>query len=196
MGEVTYRVPSLRLLDGQQIDGQQTIEKIREYGSIRLFEERSQLVKPDFKLTMENVSSVAQICRRLDGIPLAIELAAGRVNIFSTEQIAKQLIERFHILAGGSRTALPRHQTIRASMDWSWNLLTDSERILLQRLSVFIGGWTLDAAELVCNGDGIETNLISEVMIQLTQKSLVVVNQKIWKREALSSARYNPSICA
>ncbi len=171
MGEVTYRVPSLQLLDGQQ-----AIEKIREYESIRLFEERCQLVQPDFKLTMENVASVAQICNRLDGIPLAIELAAGRVNIFSTEQIAIQLNECFRILTGGSRTALPRQQTIRASMDWSWNLLTDSERFLLQRLSVFAGGWTLDAAELVCNGDGIETNRVSEVMIQLAKKSLVIVN--------------------
>jgi non-specific serine/threonine protein kinase len=172
MGEVTYRVPSLQLLDGQQ-----AIEKIREYESIRLFEERCQLVQPDFKLTMENVASVVQICNRLDGIPLAIELAAGRVNIFSTEQISIQLNECFRILTGGSRTALPRQQTIRASMDWSWNLLTDLERILLQRLSVFAGGWTLDAAELVCNGDGIETNRVSEVMIQLAKKSLVIVNQ-------------------
>lgn len=172
MGEVTYRVPSLQLLDGQQ-----AIEKIREYESIRLFEERGQLVQPDFKLTVENVASVDHICNRLDGIPLAIELAAGRVNIFTTEQIATQLNECFRILTGGSRTALPRQQTIRASMDWSWNLLTDSERILLQRLSVFAGGWTLDAAELVCNGDGIETNQVSEVMIQLADKSLVLVNQ-------------------
>ena len=172
MGEVIYRVPSLQLMDSQQ-----ALEKIREYESIRLFEERCQLVQPDFKLTLENVASVAQICNRLDGIPLAIELAAGRVNIFTTEQIATQLNECFRILTGGSRTALPRQQTIRASMDWSWNLLTDSERILLQRLSVFAGGWTLDAAELVCNGDGIETNRVSEVMIQLAEKSLVIVNQ-------------------
>jgi len=172
MGEVTYRVPSLQLMDSQQ-----ALEKIREYESIRLFEERSQLVQPDFKLTLENVASVAQICNRLDGIPLAIELAAGRVNIFLPEQIAIQLNECFRILTGGSRTALPRQQTIRASMDWSWNLLNDSERILLQRLSVFAGGWTLDAAELVCNGDGMETNQVSEVMIQLADKSLVLVNQ-------------------
>ena len=172
MGEVTYRVPSLQLMDSQQ-----ALEKIREYESIRLFEDRSQLVQPDFKLTLENVASVAQICNRLDGIPLAIELAAGRVNIFLPEQIAIQLNECFRILTGGSRTALPRQQTIRASMDWSWNLLNDSERILLQRLSVFAGGWTPDAAELVCNGDGMETNQVSEVMIQLADKSLVLVNQ-------------------
>jgi predicted ATPase/DNA-binding XRE family transcriptional regulator len=181
MGEVTYRVPSLQLLDGQQ-----AIEKIREYESIRLFEERGQLVQPDFKLTLENVASVAQICNLLDGIPLAIELAAGRVNIFSPEQIAIQLNECFRILTGGSRTALPRQQTIRASMDWSWDLLTDSERILLQRLSVFAGGWTLEAAEFVCNGDGMETNRVSEVMIQLVEKSLVIVDQG-----SVSAGRYH-----
>ncbi len=172
MGEVTYRVPSLQLLDGEQ-----AIEKIREYESIRLFEERGQLVQPDFKLTLENVASVVQICNRLDGIPLAIELAAGRVNIFSPEQIAIQLNECFRILTGGSRTALPRQQTMRASMDWSWDLLTDPERLLLQRLSVFAGGWTLEAAEFVCNGAGLEMNRVSEGLIQLAEKSLVMVDQ-------------------
>jgi predicted ATPase/DNA-binding XRE family transcriptional regulator len=178
MGEVTYQVPSLQLLDGQQ-----AIEKIREYESIRLFEERCQLVQPDFKLTMKNVASVAQICSRLDGIPLAIELAAGRVNIFSTEQIANQLDECFRILTGGSRTALPRQQTIHASIDWSWNLLAGSERTLLQRLSVFAGGWTLESAEFVCNGDGMEINRVSELMIQLAEKSLLVIE----RREAMET---------
>ena len=172
MGEVTYRVPSLQLLDGEQ-----AIEKIREYESIRLFEERGQLVQPDFKLTLENVASVVQICNRLDGIPLAIELAAGRVNIFSPEQIAAQLNECFRILTGGSRSALPRQQTLRASMDWSWDLLTDPERILLQRLSVFAGGWTLEAAEFVCTGAGLEKNRVAEGLIQLAEKSLVIVDQ-------------------
>ncbi len=170
MGEVTFRVPSLQLLDGPQ-----AIEKTRRYESIRLFEERCQLVQPDFKLTMENVASVAQICKRLDGIPLAIELAAGRVNVFSTEQIATQLDECFRILTGGSRSALARQQTLHASMDWSWNLLTDSERILLRRLSVFAGGWRLEVAESVCDDDGIEANRVSELMIQLAAKSLLVV---------------------
>ena len=172
MGEVTYRVPSLQLLEGQPV-----IEKMREYESMRLFEERGQLVQPDFKLTLENAASVAEICNRLDGIPLAIELAAGRVNIFPPEQIAIQLNECFRILTGGSRTALPRQQTLRASMDWSWDLLADPERTLLQRLSVFAGGWTLEAAEFVCNGDGLETNQVSEGLILLVEKSLVMVGQ-------------------
>ena len=121
---------------------------------MRLFEERAQLAQPDFKLTMENASSVAQICSRLDGIPLAIELAAARVNMFSTAQIAARLDDRFHLLTGGSRTALPRQQTLRASIDWSWNLLSDPERTLLRRLTVFAGGWTLEAAESVCSAEG------------------------------------------
>src|SRR5512137_1245693 len=153
---------------------------------MRLFEERGQLVQPDFKLTLENAASVAEICSSLDGIPLAIELAAGRINIFSPEQIAIQLNECFRILTGGSRSALPRQQTLRASMDWSWDLLTDPERILLQRLSIFAGCWTLEAAEFVCNGDGLEMNRVSEGLIQLAEKSLVIVDQR-----SVAAGRYH-----
>jgi len=158
-------------------DLEQLLEKFRENESVRLFEERAQLAKLDFSLTLENASSIAQICHRLDGIPLAIELAAAHVNMFTAEQLAARLNESFNLLTGGSRTALPRQQTIRASIEWSWSLLTDSERILLQRLSVFAGGWTLEAAESVCSGNGIESDQVSEVMHQLVAKSLVVVNQ-------------------
>lgn len=172
-GEVQYRLPSLQLPDNQQ-----TLEKIREYESVRLFEQRAQLAQADFKLTTENASSVAQICSRLDGIPLAIELAAARVTIFSTTQIAARLDERFNLLTGGSRTALPRHQTMRASIDWSWNLVSDSERMLLRRLTVFAGGWTLEAAESVCSGADIESRQVSELMSQLVAKSLVVATRR------------------
>ena len=171
-GEVAYRVPSLGLPDIQQL-----LEKFRDYESVRLFEERAQLAQTDFALTMENASSVAQICSRLDGIPLAIELAAARVNMFSTEHIAARLKESFNLLTGGSRTVLPRHQTIRASVDWSWNLLTDSERVLLRRLSVFTGGWTLESAESVCSGNSLESHQVLELMAQLVAKSLATVNQ-------------------
>ena len=178
LGEVVCRVPSLSLPDIQQL-----LEKFRDYESVRLFEERAQLAQTDFALTIENASSVAQICSRLDGIPLAIELAAARVNMFSTEQIAARLKASFNLLTGGRRTALPRHQTIRASIDWSWNLLTESERILLRRLSVFAGGWTLEAAESVCSGNSIESHQVLDVMTQLVAKSLVIVNQAA-EREA------------
>ena len=174
LGEIVYHMPSLGLPDIQQ-----TLETFRGYESVRLFEERARLAQPDFRLTMENASSIAQICSRLDGIPLAIELAAARVNMFSTAQIAVRLDDRFNLLTGGSRTALPRQQTLRASIDWSWNLLSNSERALLRRLTVFAGGWTLEAAESVCSAAGdIESNQVSELMTQLVAKSLVIANRQ------------------
>lgn len=168
-GETQYLLPSLRLPDVGQ-----TLKRIREYESVRLFEQRAQLAQSDFELTKENVSEVAQICSRLDGIPLAIELAAARVNIFSTAQLAARLDERFDLLTVGSRTALPRQQTMRASIDWSWNLISESERTLLRRLTVFAGGWTLEAAESVCSATGIESHEVPGLMSQLVNKSLVV----------------------
>jgi predicted ATPase/DNA-binding SARP family transcriptional activator len=171
-GEAQYHVPPLELPDLQQI-----LERLLDYESIQLFEERARLVQEHFSLTMENASSVTQICHRLDGIPLALELAAARVDSFSTEQIASRLDERFNLLTGGSRTALPRQQTLRASIDWSWNLLSEPEQILLQRLSVFAGGWTLDAAEAVCAGNGNEPQNVLDIMTDIAAKSLIIVNQ-------------------
>jgi predicted ATPase/DNA-binding XRE family transcriptional regulator len=173
LGEIQYRLPSLGLPGDEQ-----PLEKIREYGSVRLFEERARLARSDFKLTMENASSVAQICSHLDGIPLAIELAAARVNIFSTAQIAARLHDRFDLLAGGSRTDQPRYQTLRASIDWSWNLISEPERTLLRRLTVFAGGWTLEAAESVCSTAGVESHEVSGLLSQLVAKSLVIANSQ------------------
>ena len=172
-GEAQYHVPSLALPDVQQF-----IEKLLDYESIQLFEERARLVQINFSLTMENASSIAQICHRLDGIPLAIELAAARVNMFSPEQLAARLNESFNLLTSTYRTTLPRHQTLRASIDWSWDLLSDSEQALLRRLAVFAGGWTLDAAESVCAGNGIEPGQVQDMMNQLAAKSLLVVDQE------------------
>jgi predicted ATPase/DNA-binding XRE family transcriptional regulator len=180
-GEAVYSVPSLGLPDLEQL-----LENFRGYESVRLFEERAELAKMEFSLTMENASSVAQICRRLDGIPLAIELAAAHVRMFSTEQIAERLNESFNLLTGGSRTALPRQQTIRASIEWSWNLLSDSEQILMRRLSIFAGGLTLEAAESVCGKNEIEKKQVLELMSQLVTKSLVVMN-----KESGSERRYH-----
>src|SRR6185503_9026261 len=171
MGEALYQVPSLTIPDVQQSSA---IEKLKDYESIRLFDERAQLVQMDFALTKENASSVTQICSRLDGIPLAIELAAVRVQTLSAEHIAEQLDQCFHILTGGSRTALPKHQTLQASIDWSWHLLHKVEQILLRRLAVFAGGWTLDAAKAVCTGEGVEAEAVSDLMNQLVNKSLVI----------------------
>ena len=174
IGEALYHVPPLTI---PEIQKNESIEKLNDYESIRLFDERAQLVQMDFSLTMENASSVAQICHRLDGIPLAIELAAVRVHVFSAEQIAAQLNECFHTLTGGSRTALPRHQTLQASIDWSWHLLYDAEQTLLRRLSVFAGGFTLESVSQVCSGVGIESRQMVGLITQLVTKSLVVVNQ-------------------
>ena len=174
LGEIVYPMPSLRLPDLQR-----TLEHFREYESVRLFEERARLAQPDFELTMENAASIARICSSLDGIPLAIELAAARVNLFSTAQIAARLDDRLSLLTGGSRTALPRQQTLRASIDWSWNLLTDPERALLRRLTVFAGGWTLEAAESVCSDRGsVEPQAVTGLMSQLVAKSLVIVQRR------------------
>jgi predicted ATPase/transcriptional regulator with XRE-family HTH domain len=175
IGEAHYPVPSLTIPDIQQIS---FIQNLNDYESIRLFEERAQLVQMDFTLTKENASSVAQICSHLDGIPLAIELAAVRVQTLSVEQIAEQLDQCFLILTSGSRTALPKHQTLQASIDWSWHLLCDSEQTLLRRLSVFAGAFTMEAVSQVCTGDGIESLQAVGLISQLVQKSLVVENQE------------------
>lgn len=180
-GEALYYVPPLSLPDVQQV-----LEKLLQYESVQLFEERAQLVQEHFSLTMENAPSIARICHRLDGIPLAIELAAARVNMLSPHQIALRLDESFNLLTGGSRTTLPRHQTLRASIDWSWNLLSESEQILLRRLSIFAGGWIIDAAEAACIGSGIESPQILELLNHLVAKSLIVV-----KQEAERERRYS-----
>ena len=181
-GEALYRVPSLTIPAVHRIE---TIEKLNGYESIRLFDERAQLIQMDFALTKENASSVAQICSRLDGIPLAIELAAVHIQTLSAEQIAKQLDQCFHVLTGGSRTALPKHQTLQASIDWSWQLLDHSEQTLLRRLSVFAGGFILETVEQVCTGTPIELRQVAEILSQLVQKSLIVQSQGFGRGERL-----------
>src|SRR5437016_7711615 len=153
-GEVTYLVPPLSLPDADLLP---PLQSLLQYEAVRLFAERAASHRPGFAVTDGNASTVVRVCRRLDGMPLAIELAAARVRVLTVEQIAARLDDRFHLLTGGSRTALPRHQTLRAAVDWSYDLLSAQERALLRRLSTFAGGWTLEAAEAICPGDGIET---------------------------------------
>jgi predicted ATPase/class 3 adenylate cyclase len=155
-GESAYRIPSLA-----------------ESESTRLFVERARAANPKFALTDANTSSVAQICSRLDGIPLAIELAAARIKLLSPEQIAARLDDRFRLLVGGSRTALPRQQTLRALIDWSYDLLAEEEKGLFRTASVFVGGWTLDALEAVAD----DPNAL-EHLEQLINKSLVVTEER------------------
>jgi len=170
-GEMPYRVQSLKTPNPEQLP---SLEALSEMAAVRLFLERAAIVKPDFTLTKDNAAFVAQICFRLDGIPLAIELAAARVKVLSPEQIAARLDDRFRLLTGGSRTALPRQQTLRAMIDWSYSLLSEPEKTLFRRLAVFVGGWTLEAAEQVCAGQNdILSHDILDLLTRLVDKSLV-----------------------
>ena len=151
------------------------MQEISEFDSVRLFIERARNVQPGFELTKENAQHVAEICRRLDGIPLAIELAAARVSLLRIQQIESQLKDRFKLLTGGGRT-LPRHQTLRAMIDWSYDLLSDEERMLFRRLSVFAGGWTLDAANAVV-ADTKSNSPTLELLARLVDKSFINVQR-------------------
>ncbi len=171
-GETVWYVPTLSVPDLKQLP---PISELNQYDAIQLFSERAAMVKPEFALTEQNASSVVQLCTQLDGIPLAIELSAARMKVLTVEQIAERLVDRFNLLTGGSRTALPRHRTLRATLDWSYNLLSDQERILFQRLSVFAGGWTIEAAEVVCTDGEIRKAEVLDLLSQLVDKSLVIV---------------------
>jgi predicted ATPase len=171
-GETAYRVPSLPTPNPKQ---QISLEQLEECESARLFIERAAQTLSTFQVIDDAVPAITQICRRLDGIPLAIELAAARVKVLSVEQIAERLDDRFRLLTGGSRTALPRQQTLRALIDWSYQLLGEQERLLFRRLAVFVGGWTLEAAESVCGFGGIESLDVLDLLTHLVDKSLVIV---------------------
>lgn len=145
--------------------------------AVRLFVDRALAVHPGFALTDRNAAAVCQICRRLDGIPLAIELAAARVRALPVDQIASRLDDRFRLLTGGSRMAVTRHQTLRATLDWSYDLLSAEERAVLRRLSVFAGGMSLEAAEQVCAGTTIARDDVLDLMARLVDKSLLVLDE-------------------
>jgi non-specific serine/threonine protein kinase len=146
--------------------------------AVQLFVERAQRQLPDFQLTRARAPAVAQLCIHLDGIPLALELAAARIRSLSIEQINARLHDRFKLLTSANRTVLPRQQTLRATLDWSYDLLTGDERLLLQRLSVFAGGWTLEAAEQICAGEGVDNCDVLDLLASLADKSLVMAEQK------------------
>jgi predicted ATPase/class 3 adenylate cyclase/DNA-binding CsgD family transcriptional regulator len=164
-GEVTWRVPSLSLADE----------------AIELFADRARLARPDFVLTDRQVATVEEICRRLDGMPLAIELAAARVRALSLADIVDGLHDRFRLLTGGARNAVRRQQTLRASVEWSYALLTEPERVLFRRLAVFVGAFVLDAAQSVCGGADLEGFQILDQLGLLVDKSLVVT-ENAWGR--------------
>jgi non-specific serine/threonine protein kinase len=180
-GEVVWRVPSLPLPDTAHLPPLTELERI---ASVRLFVERARAVESHFALTARNAPAVAQVCCRLDGLPLALELAAARVRALTVDQIVTRLDQRFRLLAGGSRSAVPRHQTLAATLDWSYDLLDEPERALLCRVAVFAGSFTLDAAEAVGAGEPIQANAVLDVLTSLVDKSLVVA------RAAGSEERY------
>ncbi len=173
-GELSWRVSSLSVPDLEHLP---PLGQLSQYEAVRLFIDRALLVQPHFAVTNQNAPAVAQICARLDGIPLAIELAAARIRMLSAEQIAVRLDDRFRLLTGGSRTALPHQQTLRALIDWSYDLLSERERTLLQRLAVFVSGWTLEAAEQVCAEAPIAAADVMDWMARLVDKSLVSVKE-------------------
>jgi predicted ATPase/DNA-binding CsgD family transcriptional regulator len=174
-GETAWRVPSMSLPDKIRRD---PIETLDRSDAARLFADRVMQVRPTFAITAANAPAIAQICHDLDGIPLALELGAARARILTPEQIALGLADRFHLLTGGSHTVIPRHQTLQASLDWSHELLDERERTLLRRLSVFAGGWTLDAAEDVCAGDAIDRHGVLDLLSGLYDNSLVTTHQQ------------------
>ena len=186
-GEQTYRVPPLSLPDPKQI---QTVETLSQFEALRLFIERALAVQPAFAVTNATAPVVAQICWRLDGIPLAMELAAARVRSLSVEEINTRLDNRFRLLTGGSRTALPRQQTLQALIDWSYDLLAEPERAVLCRLSVFAGGWTLEAAEMVCAGGDIERWDVLDLLTNLVDKSLVTYGEGSYGEDLYGQGRY------
>jgi predicted ATPase len=173
-GEVAWRVPSLAVPDPDHVP---SLGDLEQNPSVQLFVERARAAQPRFALTAHNALALAQICQRLDGIPLALELAAARIQALTAEQLALRLDQRFRLLTGGSRAALPRQQTLQATLDWSYDLLGKSERRLFERLAVFAGGWTLEAAEAVGVGVGVEAEDVLDLLSRLVRKSLVLATE-------------------
>jgi Predicted ATPase len=187
-GEMTFPVPPLRVFDVRQhkLSGPDIAAQLSQYDAVKLFIERAVAVRPDFVVTNANAPALAEICSRLDGIPLAIELAAARARVLDVQQIAERLDDRFRLLRSHERGGhLPHQQTLEALIDWSYDLLSEQERILFRRLGVFVGGRTIEALETVCAGDGIEDWEVLDLVEQLVDKSLVTV-----EREAGRAPRY------
>jgi len=169
-GEVTFRVPSLTMPDPSQLP---PLAQLAQMDAVRLFVDRANQAGIGFILNDDNIQDVVNICHRLGGIPLAIELAAARVRVMPVDQITRRLDNVFNLLNGGTRTVLSRQQTLKATIDWSYDLLTEKERLLFHRLSVFAGGWTLEAAEEVCSGQGIDIDQVLNQLTSLLDKSLI-----------------------
>jgi predicted ATPase/class 3 adenylate cyclase len=174
-GEQSYKIPMLSVPDNLN---NHSIEDLYKFEASQLFIERAYSVNSDFKLNESNFKALAEICRHLDGIPLALELAAASTKFLSIENIKERLDDCFSLLTGGRRTALPKHQTLKALIDWSYELLSNKERLLWRRLSVFKGGWDLNSAEEICSDEELKRSEIMELHRQLTEKSIINFNEK------------------
>jgi len=185
-GETSYLVPALTI---PKSDPSIALADLEQFEAANLFIDRARSAQPAFEWTPQNVVAVANICRRLDGIPLALELAAARVRVLSVEKIAAHLNNRFNLLTRGDTTALPRQQTLRAMIDWSFELLTEHERALLRRLAVFAGGWTLEAAEAVGAGGNLSKTDVLGLLANLVDKSLVALEAEGERYRLLETVR-------
>ncbi len=174
-GEYPFQVKSLA--SPESLEEEVRLALLR-YPAVQLFSERAELARPGWRVTADNADSVVQICQRLDGMPLAIELAAARLRMMPADKIAERLDDRFRLLTGGSRTVLPRQQTLEAAIDWSFDLLSDEEQTLFGRLAVFMGGFTLEAAEAVCGVDPLDDYAVLDHIGHLVDKSLVQAEEK------------------
>lgn len=177
-GEQVWQVPGLSVPDAAE-PGRSPVEPAIAAHAVRLFRDRARALSPGFEVTIENAPAVVEICRRLDGIPLAIELAAARVAMFSPAEIAGRLDDRFGFLTQGSRTSMPRHQTLKAAVDWSYDLLSETEQALLRRMSVFAGGCTLESVSEVCTGGSFESDACVDLLTALVTRSLVVADADV-----------------
>lgn len=173
-GELSRRVRSLTV-PSEEAD-RDTAEAAE---SVRLFAERALGSDPGFELDEDNLGPVVSICRRLDGVPLALELAAARLRSMTVADIASRLDDRFRLLTGGSRTALPRQRTLEATVSWSYELLAPAERMLFDRLSVFAGGFTIEAAERVCGNDGVLVEEVFDLTSRLVERSMVTIDRAV-----------------
>ena len=173
-GERLYPVPPLTVPPASLPDGE--VDGLAQFEAVQLFAERARAIRPAFNLTADNASAIADICRRLDGIPLAIELASARLNVLTAEQIAERLDDQFALLSPAGHVTTSHHETLRAAIRWSHDLLSEAEQILLRRLSVFAGGCSLNTVERVCAGEGVEPGQMVELLSSLVRKSLVIAD--------------------
>ncbi len=205
-GEIVFRVPSLDIPDPQQ---RLSLDELGRYESVSLFADRAAAAAPGFTLNDENAEDVARICLRLDGLPLALELAAGRVGALSPAAIAERLDDRFRLLRTGSNAAPTRQQTLSATLQWSHDLLEPDEEVLFRRLAIFAGGFPLDAVEEVCAAGGLDVSEIADGLARLAEKSLVSVEEggrerryrlletvRLYARERLAAAAEEPAVAS